>query len=74
MRLLLLFVALAVIVMVAKRLWLQPRRHDRQQGKLSGRMVQCKHCGVYLPEQEAHRSGDNWYCSTEHSREDRQRD
>lgn len=74
MRLLLIFVALAVIVMVVKRLWLQPRRQDRQQGKLSGKMVQCKHCGVYLPEQEAIRSRDNWYCSSEHSRADRQQD
>ena len=75
MRMLLIFVALAIIVMVAKRLWLQSRRDDRQQRrKLSGKMVQCKSCGIYLPEQEAIRSGDNWYCSTEHSRADQHQD
>ena len=28
--------------------------------------VQCKHCGMYIPEPEAIRSQERWYCSAEH--------
>ena len=30
-------------------------------------MVACRRCGVYLPEAEAVRDGDAWYCSREHA-------
>lgn len=31
-----------------------------------GNMVRCARCGVYLPESEAIRAGDDFYCSAEH--------
>ena len=66
MRILLIFLALAIIVLVVKRLWSQSRSEDKPRRQLTGRMVQCSHCGVYLPEQEALRDRDLWYCSKEH--------
>ena len=71
MRILLVFIALAIIVMVAKRLWLRPRPGKPERRQLSGQMVQCRHCGMYVPEAEAIRSQDQWYCSREHSIADR---
>jgi len=64
MRTLLIFIALAVIVTVGKRLWQQrrpPPRHTR-----NGRMVQCAHCAIYIPEQEAIRQDGRWFCSPQH--------
>ena len=71
MRMLLIFIALAIIVMVIKRLWLQPRTGTPKRRQLSGQMVQCKYCGMYIPETEAIRAQDQWYCSSEHRDADR---
>ena len=30
------------------------------------RMVACAHCGIHVPESEAIRDGDRFYCSQEH--------
>ena len=72
MRVLLIFIALAVIAMVIRQLWLRPRAGKQQRRQLSGQMVQCKHCGMYLPENEAIRSREQWYCSREHRDADHQ--
>jgi uncharacterized protein len=31
-------------------------------------MVNCAHCGLYLPQSEAIREGDKFFCCTEHRR------
>ncbi len=51
MRTLVIIIALALIVMIIKRLWQAPRSSDRsgQSGKPSGNTVQCANCGVYIP-------------------------
>jgi uncharacterized protein len=64
MRTLLILIALAVIVMVGKRLW-QPRRPPPRH-TLTGRMVQCAHCGIFIPEHEAIRHAGRWFCTVEH--------
>lgn len=74
MRMLLIFVALAIIAVIVKRLWLRPRTGTQKSRRLAGQMVQCKHCGIYIPEAEAVRSSEHWYCSTEHRDADRQGD
>ncbi|SHF64866.1 uncharacterized protein SAMN02745148_03189 [Modicisalibacter ilicicola DSM 19980] len=38
----------------------QPRHLD------DARMVRCSQCRVHLPEDEALRQGDRWFCSHEH--------
>ncbi|MBE0614649.1 MAG: hypothetical protein IH604_13350 [Burkholderiales bacterium] len=32
------------------------------------RMVNCEHCGVYLPQSEAVRDGERFFCNDEHRR------
>lgn len=31
-----------------------------------GRIVRCKHCDLHLPESQALREGDDWFCSQAH--------
>ena len=71
MRILLILIALAIIVMLVKRMWLPPRTGEPRNKRLPGEMVQCGHCGVYLPEPEAIRDGERFYCSQEHLDADR---
>ena len=65
MRTLVIFIALALIFMVGKRLWLSSRPPEKRPGK-QGQMVQCSHCGMYIPSQEALTRGDQYYCSAAH--------
>ena len=41
----------------------EPKRPARDE-----RMVQCSHCGVYIPEAAAVESGGAYFCSDEHRR------
>lgn len=45
---------------------------DRIQEKEQEKVVQCRTCGVYVPEQEAVKVGDVTYCSEEHRLTDQQ--
>jgi uncharacterized protein len=65
MRTLLIFIALVLIVMIGRQLLRRPRRTPRTPG-LDGRMVQCAHCGVFVPEHEALARDGRFYCSREH--------
>lgn len=64
MRTLLILIALAIIVLAGKRLWLQRRPPSRHT--LTGRMVQCAQCGIFVPEHEAIRHAGRWFCTAEH--------
>ena len=65
MRTLLIFIALAVIVAIGKRLLGKPRSAKRTHSK-PGNMVQCAQCGVFVPENEAFERDGRRYCSREH--------
>jgi len=65
MRILLIFIALALVVMIGKRLLQQPRRASHTRG-VSGKMVPCAGCGVFVPEDEALERDGRLYCSREH--------
>jgi uncharacterized protein len=69
MRTLLIFLALALIVTIGKRLLLSSRRPPVRR-ELSGDMVQCARCGMYIPQHEAIESNHRFYCSTAHRDED----
>jgi uncharacterized protein len=70
LRTLLILIALAVVVLAIKRLFSPPRpRTDRQLKQ--GKMVQCAHCGIYLPESEAITREGRPYCSQAHLDDDR---
>lgn len=45
----------------------QQARERREKERLpTGRIVRCKVCEVHLPEQDALREGDDWFCSQDH--------
>ena len=69
MRFILILIALAVIVMVLKRLWQKPGA-EKQHRVLSSKMVQCAHCGLYTPEQDAISHNGKTYCSQAHADEE----
>jgi uncharacterized protein len=69
MRTLVIIIVLALIIMIARRLWQTPRPPARP-GRQPGKMVQCANCGVYIPVQEALSRGEHFYCSQAHLNED----
>ena len=65
LRTLVILVAVALIIMAVRGLWRSSRPAARR-GQKSAHMVQCAHCGVYVPEHEALASGGQFYCSAAH--------
>ncbi|MEY4642223.1 MAG: hypothetical protein RLZZ227_2217 [Pseudomonadota bacterium] len=64
-------------VLILYVLWLMARNWLRQQemrdaarkdkAKLANaKIVRCKQCEIHLPEQEAIREGDDWFCTPAH--------
>jgi hypothetical protein len=51
-------------------LWraLSAMRKPPSAARVPARMVQCSHCALYLPEDEALRQDAAFYCSEEHRR------
>lgn len=39
---------------------------SRKQARLGERMVKCRSCDVHLPETDALREGEDWFCSKAH--------
>jgi uncharacterized protein len=70
LRSLVILIAVALVIYAARRLWQSSRPAGRRDQK-SARMVQCAHCGVYIPEHEALTRGDRYYCSAEHLTDDK---
>lgn len=73
MRTLVILIALALIFIVGKRLWRSSRPPEKLPGK-QGQMVQCAHCGIYIPSQEALSRGSRYYCSATHRDADSSQD
>ena len=69
MRTLLIFIALILIVAIGKRLLLSARRTPPRR-EISGDMVQCARCGMYIPRDEAIAANGRFYCSPAHRDED----
>jgi len=70
LRTLLILIALAVVVLAVKRLFSPARPRADKQLK-QGKMVQCAHCGIYIPEPEAMTREGRYYCSQAHLDDDR---
>jgi uncharacterized protein len=68
LRTLVILIAVALVVMAVRGL-LRSSRPAGRGGKQSARVVQCAHCGVYVPEQEALASGGHFYCSDAHRKD-----
>ena len=65
MRTLVILIALALIYIVGKRLWHASRPPQKLPGK-QGQMVQCAHCGIYIPSEEALSRSGRHFCSAAH--------
>jgi len=74
-------IRLLLLVFIAWLIWwlLRPlfrsESKSRQAGDARGEvenMVRCAHCGLNLPQQEAIRVDDKYYCSEEHRQLDRE--
>ena len=66
-----LFLLLGVLLYRLWRRWRDTNAaRTRAKPQDQGHMVACKQCGLYLPEQDALRDGDNFYCSDAHRRAD----
>ena len=65
LRTLVILVAVALIILAVRGLWRSSRPAGRR-GQKSAHMVQCAHCGIYIPEHEALVNGDRFYCSATH--------
>jgi len=64
-----LILAAAWIIYTVIRNYLNRKTLQRQKKTASiGTMVRCKYCGLHVPESEAARQGDDYYCSEEHLR------
>jgi len=63
---------LLLIVVIAAAWWLARglRRSDTRAAPEAApeQMVNCAHCGLYLPQGEAIREGDRFFCCAEHRR------
>jgi uncharacterized protein len=70
MRTIIILIAVVIVVLAARRLLATPRRGNKPQIK-SGQMVQCAHCGMFIPETEALSDHGHHYCSPAHRDADR---
>ena len=63
-------IAIVLVVLIVRRLG-ATRSTGRKPLKRVGDMVQCAHCGTYVPKDEAVRDGDRYYCCEPHRNRDR---
>ena len=63
-----LIVLLFVIALVFGGIWrmLAPVRRGSARGHAPARMVQCAHCDLYLPKEDALQVAGHHYCGEEH--------
>jgi len=69
-RTLLILIAVAVVILGVKRLF-APRLTGGRTSKEPARMVQCAHCGMYVPEPEACKRQGLYYCTPAHLEADK---
>jgi len=63
LRLLILFIVIALLVWLLRRALRRPQPPPRE---LHGRMLRCAHCGLHVPADEAVMDGDTPYCCADH--------
>ena len=72
LRTLVILIAVALVIYAVRSLW-RTSRPANKRGEQPARMVQCAHCGVYIPEHEALASNGRFYCSDTHLKDDTDR-
>ena len=72
-RLILLFVIVAILLWLIKRLFAEspdPEEIEHQSSSKSENMRQCKFCGIHVPESSIKTVNENPYCSQDHADRD----
>ncbi len=68
-RYLLLGVVLWLVYRAIRRyIWQRKREQSARQARQAMNMVVCDYCGVHLPQDEAIRQGERYYCCKDHSK------
>jgi uncharacterized protein len=44
------------------------QQRQQQRPLAGGKVVKCRYCEVHLPEREALRQNEEWFCNAEHAR------
>lgn len=70
MRYLILLILVVAAILLVRRLSRRPPSGPQGPTAPAGNMVRCAHCGLYLPEDDAVRDGERFYCSPEHRDQD----
>ncbi|RHW19844.1 PP0621 family protein [Pseudomonas jilinensis] len=67
-KLIILVVLILAIMAFWRRLkaWQAANRPTNAQPERPQLMVRCAHCQLHLPQSQAVRAGDHWYCCPEH--------
>jgi uncharacterized protein len=71
------YLLMIAVIIVAVLLWRRALRRDQPPAggpapdPAGEEMVQCRVCGVYLPQQESLKEGPFHYCSEAHRQQDR---
>jgi uncharacterized protein len=66
LRLIVLLVITALVFGGILRMLARVRRDGGRIHAAPARMVRCAHCDLYLPQEEALRQGEDYYCGEEH--------
>jgi uncharacterized protein len=70
MRYLTLLLLAVAAFLVVRHLFSRPPAAGGKPPAPPGDMVRCARCGLYLPEDDAVRAGERFYCSPEHRDQD----
>lgn len=71
LRIILIALAVWIVIVLIRNARAKKQTTDQRPEKQVENMVECAHCGVHLPENEAIREGSDFYCCDEHRRQSR---
>lgn len=69
LRLIIIALAVWIVIVLIRNARNRKQVSDRRPADKVENMVSCAQCGVHLPENEAIRDGDRYFCSKEHRKE-----
>lgn len=62
----LVLIAIGLLLYIIIGNYLRQKNRKLPTEKITEKMVRCQHCGLHVLEQEAIKSGSNFYCSQGH--------
>ncbi|MEJ2345037.1 MAG: PP0621 family protein [Gammaproteobacteria bacterium] len=61
-----LIVAIWLAITIIRQMLRNQRPEPKPRSLPTGNMVRCAHCGLHIPQDEALRNGEDYYCSERH--------